>query len=415
MRKPSDRNRGMILLAVLWMSVLLAVIVSGLQRSAGIEVTLTTTAALSQQARFAALAGIEMSKAVLASDGLGADSFEDDWAAQEDLWSAVEVGDAGVDLIRDDLSDDADVHFGLTDESAKINVNTATKEMLAKVPGITPDLAEAIIKRREDSEAGGPLRTLREMLLFEGMTPEIFFGEDANGNGVLDESENDRDDNPPPDNGNAVLDRGLVSCLTVWSLEQNVGPNGLARTNIQTASAHELQLNVPELTEQEANAIVSYRGENKFESVAALLDVTEQKEGGGSSDQKIFSVERFAKICDYVTVSEDDAEAGKVNLNTVDEVLLAALPGFSDELADTVAAYRLEKGSFSSLGDLFKVSGFNADVYRQAEKFITVRSASFSVHAVAWAGQPRVHAVIDAVIHRHASEPQIVYYLERSL
>jgi len=408
MMKPSDRKRGMILLAVLWMAVLLAVIVSGLQGSAGMEVTL--------QARLGALAGIEMARAVLASDGLGADSFDDDWAAPDDLWSEVEVGSAAiVDLIRDDLSDDRTVHFGLTDESAKINVNTATQEMLAKVPGVTPELAEAIFEHREDSEDGGPYRTLRELLLLEGMTPAVLLGEDANGNGVLDVAENDGDDNPPPDNSNAVLDRGLVSYLTVWSLEKNVGPNGLARTNIQTASARTLQLNVPELSETEANAIVSHRGENEFETVAALLDVTAASQGGGSSDQKVFSVEKFAKICDYVTVSERDTVAGKVNLNTADETVLAALPGFNAELAENVVARREQNGFFPALGDLFQVRGFNADVYGQAEKFITVRSAAFSVHAVARAGEPRVYFVIDAIIHRDTSEPRIVYFLERSL
>ena len=457
-RKRSTRQRGMTLLAVLWAATLLAVLVAGIQGTSRIDVALTMTAANVQRARLGALSGVELARAVLAADAIGADSLEDDWAKEEQLFTSVEVGDAVLDLIRDDTEDDTEVAFGLTDESSKVNVSTATKEMLSAIPGVSDEIAEGIVSRRENEEEGGPFRSVRELLLVPGVTAEVLFGEDANGNGILDPSEDDRDDNPPPDNGDGHLDRGLAGVLTVWSRERNVGPGGEARVSIKTASESALVAGVPTLTEKEAKAIVEYRKGKQLDSVAALLDVTEanQEQSGqaqqsgassegrsapssggeprppsrsgadqggsrsqsGSSSQggaKVFSQERFAAICDYVTVSEDTFIAGKINVNTAGRNVLAAIPGIGETFADRIISRRTETGPFENLGTLFKLRGFTTDAFRRAEKFITVRSATYSLHAVASAGKPAAFSVIDAVVLRDTLGPTVVYLLERSL
>ena len=50
---------------------------------------------------------------------------------------------------------------GLTDEAAKINLNTAPRSMLEALPGITPELVEAIISWRSRNQAGGGDSTAR--------------------------------------------------------------------------------------------------------------------------------------------------------------------------------------------------------------------------------------------------------------
>jgi competence ComEA-like helix-hairpin-helix protein len=52
-----------------------------------------------------------------------------------------------------------------------VNINKATAEELAAVPMITPELANNIVKYREDN---GDFQTLEELLQVKGFTREIF-------------------------------------------------------------------------------------------------------------------------------------------------------------------------------------------------------------------------------------------------
>ena len=51
------------------------------------------------------------------------------------------------------LESDREFAYGLTDEAGKINLNSASEEMLQKLPGMTAELAASIIDwRDEDSD-----------------------------------------------------------------------------------------------------------------------------------------------------------------------------------------------------------------------------------------------------------------------
>ena len=71
----------------------------------------------------------------------------------EDLYQreAGAIGDAQFWLIgRTNTTDTiTEPHFGLVDEASKLNLNTATLEMLEALPRMTPDLAAAIIDWRD--------------------------------------------------------------------------------------------------------------------------------------------------------------------------------------------------------------------------------------------------------------------------
>ncbi len=165
---------------------------------------------------------------------------------------AVPLGDATFWLIGRDTNTwqtgRPEPTFALDDESAKLNLNTATADMLEFLPGMTPALAAAIVDWRDtdsDLTVNGaedetyqrldpPYRcknadfdSLDELRLVAGMTPEILYGEDANLNGVLDPNENDGDASPPLDNRDGRLDAGVLEYLTVWS-----GESSTSRTNV---------------------------------------------------------------------------------------------------------------------------------------------------------------------------------------
>ena len=55
-------------------------------------------------------------------------------------------------------------------EETKLNVNSATVEELAKVPGLTPALAQDIVKYREEM---GDIKSLDELLQVKGMDPGL--------------------------------------------------------------------------------------------------------------------------------------------------------------------------------------------------------------------------------------------------
>lgn len=55
-------------------------------------------------------------------------------------------------------------------EANKLNVNTASAEELAKVPGITPEIAKAIVAYREEM---GDIQNLDELTEVKGINKEL--------------------------------------------------------------------------------------------------------------------------------------------------------------------------------------------------------------------------------------------------
>ncbi len=157
------------------------------------------------------------------------------------LNEAVPVGDAKFWLIGrgDDLqATPTTPHFGLIDEASKLNLNSATSNMLINLPRMTPDLAANILAWRSTnttSLSGGaesdtyqmlqppylcknaPFETVDELRLIYNMDMETLYGEDANLNGILDPNENDGDALPPSDNMDGTLDPGLLEYVTVYT------------------------------------------------------------------------------------------------------------------------------------------------------------------------------------------------------
>jgi len=198
------------------------------------------------------------------------------------------------------------VRFGLGNENAKYHLNqlieldedddelTDPLLTLSYIPGMTEDIASAIldwIDSDDDRRLGGaetpdyqalaipyearngPMESIDELLQVQGVTPQLFYGEDANRNGVLDPNENDGDASPPFDNADGVLDLGFVDYLTVTSLERNTNADGEEKIDLNQGLMTELFDAIElELGEEAAQFIVAYR---LFGSTDAAL-ATEQ-------------------------------------------------------------------------------------------------------------------------------------------
>jgi len=245
----AGRIRGLVLVAVLWMVMLLTVIAAVMGRNSRLDTRVSTLSAEQVRCKWAGRAGLETAAAVMNEDYRSSDSLTD-------LWSDNDVDFNDVMLERCWFT------VRVVDEASKLNVNTATKEQLMGLPGMTEEIADAIIDWRDEDDAlspsgaeggyyhnlqygykirNGPFKTIRELLLVKGVTEDLLSGEDTNFNGELDFNERDGDISPPMDNGDNTLDLGWIAYLTCYSYDKNQDAYGNERVNINEADEDELK------------------------------------------------------------------------------------------------------------------------------------------------------------------------------
>jgi general secretion pathway protein K len=183
------RQRGSALLAVLWLSAVLAAIAFALAGSVQGEAERASTAVESARAYYLACGAVQR-------------------ATLRMLWGPQDTGTGGNPhpaipgsgmLALQFPTGDANVE--VVPESAKININTAPPELLFRLLtnlGVAPDrartIALAIVDWRSGAPNGSPfdqyylslvpsfrarhasIEEIEELLLVQGMTPEIFYG-----------------------------------------------------------------------------------------------------------------------------------------------------------------------------------------------------------------------------------------------
>ncbi len=362
----------------------------------------------------------------------------------------VPVGDAMFWLIgRSDRPTTPDQpFFGLVDEASKLNLNTATVEMLQMLPRMTPELAAAIKDWRDsDTEVttGGaedemyqrlnppyhcknaPFESIDELRLVYGMNLEILFGEDANLNGTLDPNENDADMSAPNDNRDGRLDAGLLEYVTVYTKEPTTRTNGQPRINV---SAPDQQQLAPLLQEQfgaeRANQILLNLGVSSGGSGGNRPPGgnpgPSQPNGpaapGGATVTQIGSVlefyirsrmtaEEFAQIESDITVSTNAAQ-GLVNVNTASETVLACLPGIGTEYASSLVSYRQSnRGNLTSLAWVTEVLGQTNAL--AAGPYLTAHSYQCAADIAAVGHHGRGYQRVKFIFDTSDGTPRILY------
>ena len=182
------------------------------------------------------------------------------------------------------------IRYGLMDESAKLNLNLLDRlkledeqvhTLLLNIPGMTIEIADALLdwidaddtKRPYGAESeiyealtppykakNGPLESIDELLLVQGVTPALLYGEDANRNGLLDPGENDGDKTPPLDNADGVLDHGWVAFLSAHGREANRRADGTKKIDTNNGLLTELYDALEdEFGEDAAKFVIAYR------------------------------------------------------------------------------------------------------------------------------------------------------------
>ena len=280
--------------------------------------------------------------------------------------------------------------FGLIDEASKLNLNTATQEMLEALPYMTTELAASIIDWRDtdsDLTANGAesetyllldpaynakdsgFETPGELRLVYGADFELLYGEDVNLNGVLDANEDDGDASYPDDDANGELRHGLLEYVTTFSRQPNTQEDGSARVNLQEDSDESSQGgqgetrgqdNGPAQEKQDSSQQQSAGQEQSLEDLltetfgdARGQEIAQAVSAQSSSINSVLEFyilsgmteDEFVEIESAVTTSDDDYVQGLINVETASREVLACIPGIGEEFADELISAREARDS----------------------------------------------------------------------
>jgi type II secretory pathway component PulK len=447
-----QKSRGSVLIGVLWCVVLLAITVVSMLHSARLELRVTKNHVDTQQAYYLAVAGIEKSKALLydlakrmREDGKTHSTLLEDNVKE---FRDVPLGRGLFRVIRAARADDTARHlvYGLSNEEARLDINHASYEDLLKIDDMTPDVGAAIIDWRDEDAnltpggaeaddylaldppylpSNAPYTTVRELLRVRGMPLNLFYGEDANGNGLLDAKEDDGMSSTPPDNANGLLEGGWSALLTVNSSVQDVTVRGEPRINLQTATESELK-GVSGLDDNVVKAIVAHREDNQFESIGQLLDVRfpqaennrEEQNSAGEENQnreengaKAIEPELLKRIADQVSAGRGQQRSGVINLNTTSNTVLACLPDVTEELATSIITHRKNR-PFANVAELLDVSGMTQDIFKKICNRVAVRGETYRVISEGVLPATGARRPVEAVIRYDGYDIETLYYRE---
>jgi len=224
-----------------------------------------------------ALAACTQARSILAVDDQNVDYLAEPWSGQHKLIPA-EVADQPI--YRDDTP--WEVNWKLVDESAKINVNLASVDLLLGLESLDEAAAASILDWIDQDDIpnpdgaennyysslesaynckNGPIDSMEELLLIKGISPQIYYGFDLDGkitNLTETGAETAKFTNGDSQNGPVVL----YDLLTIY---------GNGRININTASRHVLDA-IPLLSDAAVSEIVSTQQSvtKRFSSIADI-------------------------------------------------------------------------------------------------------------------------------------------------
>lgn len=347
------------------------------------------------------------------------------------------MGDGLFWIIRPHPDDDTKTGFGIQGEGGKINLdafagidflelNNVDENLAASIidwqdrnPRITPGGAESAYYLSRDTPyeiKDRDLETVGELMYVKGMTKDILFGEDTNRNYRLDPNEDDGNANPPNDNGDGKLDRGLIDLVTVYSRDPGLNDVGEQKLTIDTKQS---------LQEHNAlkNYLISQLGEKRGTEIAqasfAFTGTAGQNQTYTSTLQ-FFTVTKstdaeFELVHDRIKrLDNENTLEGLIDVYEATETVLATLPGLDPGDARSIINSRPERKYDEpprNISWVIDVLGEQKAI--PAARYMTHRSLQTTVDIVAVSGDGRgfcrLRVVLDCapVLQGQASLPVI--------
>lgn len=272
----AGNRRGSVVVVVVWSVAIAAVLVAATQVVTFRQAVVGRETLARVQARWAARAGVEQMIAIMEFHLQNADP-NDPMAVVRDM-EAHAVGETATGSwdIRHFL--DGIQWAGPMDEGAKLNINVASRLALTNLPGMTPDVVDAIIDWRDENDEveglgaerdyysnrslgyqprNGNFRSLAELELVAGAWPENVRGEDWNLNGRLDPNEDDGPRSFPNDKPDGKLDGGWSQYLTAFSKQSPVSTSGEDKLPLKGSDEEGLTKRLA-ISAEQARALIAY-------------------------------------------------------------------------------------------------------------------------------------------------------------
>lgn len=361
-------RKGSILIGVLWCMALLSIIVIGLLHNTQMDLRIVKNHSDRIQAHYLALAGVEKAKALLYQD---ANTRRQDGKNHTgELYDSAQnfrdcaLGNGVYRVFRRGGDENASILYGISDEASRLNLNMATAEELMKLRDMKSTVAASILEWRnasgasapdDDAQPGagnpptkasqpstsppndndpsagpvsggagsdyylslepprqprlGPFQTTREALMVQGVTRKLFFGQDYKQNELLD-----------------VADQA--------ESEKNKSDSAAAPDQ-------------PDSQQAAAPAPATSKGRSSRKS-SSKADEKEDENPTDAGWNSLLTV-------DSAGLNQSASGKDRVNIQTASETDLAAIQGFTPEIARAIVQYR-EKKKFQSIADLLDVT-----------------------------------------------------------
>ncbi|MDI6450684.1 general secretion pathway protein GspK [Anaerobaca lacustris] len=391
----SHRADGTILIVTIWVVLVLAGLALVFARSMRVAAIVSANQVASLEAEWIASGACQYIIAQLVANATDSDALNENAP-----WEALQVGQGYFWVLRPTLKSNQEFEFGLTDEAGKINLNSASLEMLLKLPGMSSELAASVIDWRDedgDVTTGGaedeyylllpepyncknaPFETVDEILLVKGASEELLYGEDTNRDGRLT--------------------GGFYDYITVYSVEANTDSEGNERINLSDANARATLQSALQEVAKEERVFEILNNIPISPSYASVMDFY-----FGAR----LTIEEFEQIADQLTVSDDETLPGLVNVNTAPKEVLLCLPELEEADVEALVSYRQSNNSLDSVAWVAKV--LDREKATAIGPHITVRSSQYSADIICLSGNGRAYKRYKAVFDTQAGQPAVVYW-----
>lgn len=405
---PFGRRRGSVLIVAIVLVFTLASVTLALCRSMRVEIIASANHAAILQASAIERGAEQYLLAVLAEEGADLSSLT------EDYFAAIPVGDGYFWILRPDYGDSFMPVFGLIDESAKLNLNTATYDQLMMLPCMTDDVATAIIDwRDEDSDLtqGGAeneyylsladayycknalFESVEEVLLVRGAVWELLYGEgqapplgsqslfSMSGSSMLDD---------------VWLRRGIYDLLTVHSNEPSTSADG----------GQKISLTDPNQRGQLRDLLRTQLGSPRGDQAADALGSGPLRDIFDLYFQAKLTSDELALVADRVT--SGGSARGRINVNTAPREVLLTLDGLDTGDVDKLVAQRRSLTTAQSTSIAWVADALGQKAVGLGNR-ITGRGYQYSAYILAVSGNGRAFKQVRIVIDASGTTPQIVY------
>jgi type II secretory pathway component PulK len=389
---PYAGQRGMVLVLAVFAVALVLVLAVGLTSVVRSELLASRANLERAQSLFLAQAGISQARALLLYEDPNTDSQVDPWGVEaDDSPDLPHAFGAGYVRVR------------VSDASGRININTADYNTLLQLTGDAALTASIIDWRGRGSEADyystlpvsytprkGAFQSPGELLLVQGMTPDLYFG---------------------------TKDRvGLVDLITVQSEAPDTDASGQDRIYLNSFGAWENTSFQQWVAARVGDVLSMYEMELIWRGYASLAE-----SGGYTSLAQLGTVaglpyDKLIKVVDSFTARNPSAGAatGRVNVNTASVEVLAVLPGCNQQLAEAIVKQRGQQPflSLNEIASFIYSSGGGAEAFERMIDRITTKSSTFIVEAMGYTEAGHGFRTLRALMRRTKDQVRVLQQVE---